>query len=53
MRSQVLCGDRYSLNIRRLTTPDVRMPSAAHLQTELIPNAGSIEAALRDLMEIR
>jgi 2-oxoisovalerate dehydrogenase E1 component len=37
------------LSVRRLTTPDVRIPASAVLQAALLPSAASIAAAARDL----
>lgn len=37
------------LHVKRLTTPDVRMPAAPHLQAVLTPNADSIVHACREL----
>jgi 2-oxoisovalerate dehydrogenase E1 component len=39
-----------SLNIRRVTTPDVRMPAAPPLQEALLPNVAKIEAAAKEVM---
>lgn len=43
-----ICGE-LDLRIRRLTTPDVRMPASPDLQAALIPDAGAIAAAARAL----
>jgi 2-oxoisovalerate dehydrogenase E1 component len=42
MRFQELWSANTSLKVRRLTTPDVRIPAAPHLQAALIPNAADI-----------
>jgi 2-oxoisovalerate dehydrogenase E1 component len=42
MRLQELWGHDSALKVRRLTTPDVRIPAAPHLQAALIPNAADI-----------
>jgi 2-oxoisovalerate dehydrogenase E1 component len=42
VRVQEMFGDELAIQGRRLTTPDVRMPSAPGLQTALLPNAESI-----------
>ena len=39
-----------SLNIRRVTTPDVRMPAAPPLQEALLPNVAKIEAVAKEVM---
>lgn len=36
--------------IRRLGAPNVRIPAAPHLQASLLPNAGTIESAARELL---
>ena len=38
------------LNIRRLTTPDVRMPAAPPLQEALLPSVAKIEAVAKEAM---
>jgi 2-oxoisovalerate dehydrogenase E1 component len=42
MRLQELWSSDITLKVRRLTTPDVRIPAAPHLQAALIPNAADI-----------
>ena len=42
MRLQELWSHNTALKVRRLTTPDVRIPAAPHLQAALIPNAADI-----------
>ncbi len=42
MRLQELWSANTALKVRRLTTPDVRIPAAPHLQAALIPNAADI-----------
>ncbi len=39
-----LCGKDVKLNIRRVTTPDIRMPSNAALQDALIPSVDDLVA---------
>lgn len=49
MRISELCPDQ-NLVVRRLTTPDVRMPAAPNLQDVLIPSVDRIAAAVQHLM---
>lgn len=42
VRVQEMFGDELAIQGRRLTTPDVRMPSAPELQAALLPNADRI-----------
>lgn len=49
-RLRELLGANAVLDVKRLTTPDVRMPAAPHLQAQLTPNASSIAAAVREMM---
>jgi 2-oxoisovalerate dehydrogenase E1 component len=42
IRLQELWSANTTLKVRRLTTPDVRIPAAPHLQAALIPNAADI-----------
>lgn len=42
-------GDSMALKVRRLTTPDTRIPAAPHLQAALVPDAARIAAAARAL----
>jgi 2-oxoisovalerate dehydrogenase E1 component len=42
MRFQELWSANTALKVRRLTTPDVRIPASPHLQAALIPNAADI-----------
>jgi 2-oxoisovalerate dehydrogenase E1 component len=44
-RINELLGGDMTVKVRRLTTPDVRIPAAPHLQASLIPNASQIVAA--------
>lgn len=44
-----LLGANQSLHVKRLTTPDVRMPAAPHLQAVLTPNADGIALACHEL----
>ena len=41
------------LTVRRLATPDVRMPASAVLQATLVPNRDTIAAAARALVQAR
>lgn len=52
-RISELCADLESLTLRRLATPDVRIPAAPHLQAELLPNAQSIAACVRGLLKAK
>ncbi|GAA4356890.1 alpha-ketoacid dehydrogenase subunit alpha/beta [Variovorax defluvii] len=45
-----LLGANQPLHVKRLTTPDVRMPAAPHLQAVLTPNADGIALACRELV---
>lgn len=49
MRINELCPGQ-ELSIRRLTTPDIRMPAAPNLQEVLVPSVERIVAATQDLM---
>jgi 2-oxoisovalerate dehydrogenase E1 component len=42
IRLQELWSANTALKVRRLTTPDVRIPAAPHMQAALIPNATDI-----------
>lgn len=44
-----LLGANQQLQTKRLTTPDVRMPAAPHLQAVLTPDADAIVLACREL----
>jgi 2-oxoisovalerate dehydrogenase E1 component len=50
MRLSELLGDATSMTLRRLTTPDVRMPAAPQLQAALIPNADAIATSAREMV---
>jgi 2-oxoisovalerate dehydrogenase E1 component len=50
VQTQELFGDRLVVQGRRLTTPDVRMPSAPELQAVLLPNAGTIVKAVTSMI---
>jgi 2-oxoisovalerate dehydrogenase E1 component len=50
MRISELRGSHATLALRRITTPDVRMPAAPHLQAVLIPNAERIADAAAKLV---
>jgi 2-oxoisovalerate dehydrogenase E1 component len=45
-----MCSDLPTLRIKRLTTPNVRIPAAPHLQADLIPNAKAIVEKARELI---
>lgn len=49
-RLRELVGDRLKLQIARVTTPDVRMPSNAGLQASLVPQPSDVAAAARTLI---
>jgi len=49
-RLHELMGRTAKLNIARVTTPDVRMPSNAGLQASLVPQPADIAAAARALV---
>lgn len=46
-------GESLPLKVRRLATPDIRMPASPALQAALLPNAGRIAAAVRELLQGR
>lgn len=50
VRTQELCGDDVEIKAKRLTTPDVRMPSAPELQEALLPNADKISEMVRSML---
>lgn len=52
-RLHELVGMNNLLTLKRLTTPDVRIPAAPHLQAELIPNAITIAIAAREMISRR
>ncbi len=41
------------LKVKRVATPDVRMPASPVLSQQLIPNAGTIAAALRSVVAVK
>jgi 2-oxoisovalerate dehydrogenase E1 component len=43
-------GNEIALKIRRVATPDVRMPAAPSLSEQLLPNIERITAALKEVM---
>lgn len=43
-------GSEVALKIRRVATPDVRMPAAPSLSQQLLPNTARIIASLREVM---
>ncbi|MDO8278246.1 MAG: transketolase C-terminal domain-containing protein, partial [Burkholderiaceae bacterium] len=51
MRISERLGAEMPLQISRLTTPDVRIPAAPHLQAALIPNAQSIVQEVQRLLK--
>jgi 2-oxoisovalerate dehydrogenase E1 component len=50
MRVHELCAG-LAVKVKRLTTPDVRMPASPTLQAALLPNADSIAAAVKTLLK--
>jgi 2-oxoisovalerate dehydrogenase E1 component len=50
VRTQELFGNDLAVQGRRLTTPDVRMPSAPELQAALLPNAQRIAQSAAELV---
>jgi 2-oxoisovalerate dehydrogenase E1 component len=46
-----LLGEDIAVKVRRLATPDVRIPAAPHLQASLIPNASQIVLAALALIK--
>ena len=48
--TELLQGEELALDIRRHTTPDVRMPSSAVLQAALLPSGDSIADAARSML---
>jgi 2-oxoisovalerate dehydrogenase E1 component len=49
-RLHEMLGDRLALKIKRVASPDIRMPAAPILAQQLLPNAEKIAAALRAIM---
>ncbi|QBF30810.1 thiamine pyrophosphate-dependent enzyme [Thalassococcus sp. S3] len=49
--TELLKDEGLSLDIRRHTTPDVRMPSSAILQAALLPSGENIAEFARDMLE--
>jgi 2-oxoisovalerate dehydrogenase E1 component len=49
MRVHELCTN-LAVKVKRLTTPDIRMPASPTLQAALLPNADTIEDAVRTLL---
>jgi 2-oxoisovalerate dehydrogenase E1 component len=45
-----MLGDQLTLKVRRVASPDVRMPSAPALAQRLLPNAEKIVTAVRAVM---
>jgi 2-oxoisovalerate dehydrogenase E1 component len=52
-RIHELLGDEISLKIRRVATPNIRMPAAPVLSQEVLPNAAKLMEAVRDLGAVR
>ncbi|MGE4249593.1 MAG: thiamine pyrophosphate-dependent enzyme [Parvibaculaceae bacterium] len=53
MRINELCGGALTAPVRRIATPDVRIPASPVLQSAIIPNADTIARAVRGLVEDR
>jgi 2-oxoisovalerate dehydrogenase E1 component len=51
LRLSELMGPGAALNVVRVTTPDVRMPSNAGLQASLVPQAADLAAAARLMLK--
>jgi 2-oxoisovalerate dehydrogenase E1 component len=49
-RLHEMLGDRLPLKIKRVGSPDIRMPAAPALAKQLLPNAEKIAAAVRAIM---
>jgi 2-oxoisovalerate dehydrogenase E1 component len=49
-RIHELLGDEISLKIKRVATPNIRMPAASVLAQEVLPNASKITEAVRTVM---
>jgi 2-oxoisovalerate dehydrogenase E1 component len=49
-RLHEMLDDRLTLKIKRVGSPDVRMPAAPALAQRLLPNAEKIAAAVRAIM---
>lgn len=49
-RLHEMLGDRLPLKIKRVGSPDIRMPAAPALAQQLLPNAEKIAAAVRAIM---
>jgi 2-oxoisovalerate dehydrogenase E1 component len=49
-RLHEMLGDRLPLKIKRVGSPDIRMPAASVLSQRLLPNAEKIAAAVRAIM---
>jgi 2-oxoisovalerate dehydrogenase E1 component len=49
-RLHEMLGNRLSLKIKRVGSPDIRMPAAPALAQQLLPNAEKIAAAVRAIM---
>jgi len=49
-RLHEMLGDRLTLKIKRVGSPDIRMPAAPVLSQRLLPNAEKIAAAVRAIM---
>jgi 2-oxoisovalerate dehydrogenase E1 component len=53
MRINELCPGALAVPVRRLTTPDTRIPASPTLQAALLPNSTSIVRAMRELVAAR
>jgi 2-oxoisovalerate dehydrogenase E1 component len=49
-RLHEMLSDRLPLKIKRVGSPDIRMPAAPALAKQLLPNAEKIAAAVRAIM---
>jgi 2-oxoisovalerate dehydrogenase E1 component len=49
-RLHEMLGDRLPLKIKRVASPDIRMPAAPVLSRQLLPNAEKIAAAIRAII---
>jgi 2-oxoisovalerate dehydrogenase E1 component len=49
-RLHEMLGDRLPLKVKRVGSPDIRMPAAPALAQQLLPNAEKIAAAVRAIM---
>ena len=49
-RLHEMLGDRLPLKIKRVASPDIRMPAAPVLSQRLLPNAETIASAVRAIV---